>query len=51
MNVPKASPNPFLILVNSLKQPLHVTNSVTKDILKDVHQKAFKMLTLTLFSF
>ena len=43
-------PEPFLILVNNPKQPLHARNSFENMILKEYYQKALKKLTL-FFSF
>ena len=45
----KLVPDPFLILVNNPKQPLHTRNSL-KDILKEDYQKAFKKLSLFFLS-
>ena len=47
----KLVPNPFLILVNNTKQPLHARNSFKNKtyILKEDYQKAFKKLTLFFF--
>ena len=42
----KLVPDPFLILVNSPKQPLHAGNSFKQDILKKDYQKSLKNLTL-----
>ena len=40
-------PDPFLILVNNPKQPLHARNSFKKeDILKEDYQKVLKKLTI-----
>ena len=51
----KLAPDPFLILLNDPKQPLHARNYFLKDILKEDYQKAWKKLTLffllNLFSF
>ena len=39
----KASPRPFLVLVNDPKQPLHAKNYFKKyEILKETGQKALK---------
>ena len=43
-------PDPFLILVNNPKQPLHTRNSFKNKILKEDYQKAFKKLTLFFLS-
>ena len=44
----KLVPDPFLILVNNTKQPLHARNSFKNKIyiLKEDYQKALKKLTL-----
>ena len=42
----KPAPDPFLILLNNPKQPLHPRNYFKKDILKKDYQKALKNLTL-----
>ena len=38
--------DPFLILVNNSKQPLHTRNSLKNVILKEDYQKALSKLTL-----
>ena len=44
---PKASPRPFLILVNNSKQPLHTRNYFKN---KEDYKKALKKLTLFFLS-
>ena len=46
----KLVPDPFLILVNNPKQPLHARNSFKKDILIEDTQKALKKLALFFLS-
>ena len=46
----KLVPDPFLILVNDPKQPLHARNSFKNDILKEDYQKALKKLILFFLS-
>ena len=46
----KLAPDPFLILLNDPKQPLHARNYFLKDILKEDYQKAWKKLTLFFLS-
>ena len=38
--------DPFLTLVNNLKEPMYARNSWKWDILKECYQKSFKKLTL-----
>ena len=43
--------DPFLILVNNLKQPLHAINSLKmRFILKEDYQKALKKVNFIFFS-
>ena len=46
----KLDADPFLILVNNPKQPLHARNSFRNDILKEDYLKTLKKLTLFLLS-
>ena len=39
----KVVPDPFIILVNNPKQPLHARNFFKNNILKEDYQKALKM--------
>ena len=38
----KLTPDPFLILLNNPKQPVHARNSFKSKILKEDYQKALK---------
>ena len=44
----KLVPDPFLILMNNPKQPMHARNSFKRDILKEDYQKAPIKLTFFL---
>ena len=46
----KLVPDPFFILVNKPKQPLHTRNFFKNKILKEHFQKPFKELTLFFLS-
>ena len=45
----KLAPDPFLILLNNPKQPVHTRNSFKSHVLNEDYQKALEKLTLFFF--